>query len=99
MKILEDIGHVLIGLIPGWGVLREWRQLPPENDANPVVYIDPEIAGKDWDWLKAWLGPGYGGVPYWSSVRVADIFRDLAGYAVGDVIRTAILIGLLIWRW
>lgn len=84
-KPVEDLGHCLIGFVPGWGVLREWRQLPPENDDYPAVWLARE-------------GRRVGG-EYWSKVRVLDIFRDLAGYAVGDLIRTAILVVLLWWRW
>jgi len=40
MKYIEDIGHVLIGLVPCWGLVREYEQLPPENDANPVIDVD-----------------------------------------------------------
>ena len=77
-KWYEDLGHVLIGLIPGWGVTREWFQLPPENDADPVVFVD--------------------GREYWAKARVLDVFRDMAGYAVGDAFRTSVLVGLLIWK-
>ena len=78
MKILEDVGHVLIGLVPGVGFVREWFQLPPENDANPVVFVSQEsrrIGGE-----------------YWAAVRVRDVFRDWAGYELGSVIRTALLV-------
>lgn len=82
---IEDAGHVLIGLIPGWGIVREWRQLPPENDLYPAVWVSRERKRA--------------GGEYWAKPRVMDLMRDLAGYAVGDAIRTAILVGLLIWRW
>lgn len=84
---VEDGGHVLIGLIPGWGVLRERIQLPPQNDRYPVKTIKTVYSG------GAYIDE------YWAASRVMDIFRDLAGYAVGDLIRTAILVGLLWWRW
>jgi hypothetical protein len=76
VKYLEDIGHVLIGFIPGYGVFREIRQLPPENNSNPVVMI--------------------GNTPYWSSVRVSDMLRDMVGYAIGDIFRTAILVWMVL---
>ena len=31
--------------------------------------------------------------------RVDDLYRDNLGYAIGGAIRTALLVGLLIWRW
>lgn len=82
---VEDLCHVAIGLIPGLGVVREWRQLPPENDLYPVVLMP--IEGQR------------AGVEYWAKPRVMDLMRDLAGYAIGDVVRTAILVALLCWKW
>ncbi len=82
MKLLEDLGHVLIGFIPLAGWLREVWQLPPENDAHPVLYFKHDPAQER-------------SVPYWSSVRVLDMVRDFGGYALGDLIRTAILVYLL----
>lgn len=84
-KWVEDVGHVAIGFIPGAGIIREYRQLPPENDRHPVVFF---------------MGLGRAEAEdYWSSSRVLDMMRDLAGYAVGDVVRTSVLVSLLIWRW
>lgn len=74
----EDLGHVVIGLVPGVWLIREFRQLPPETDREPVVWVS--VDGFD-------------------LVRVRDMLTDMIGYAVGDVIRTAVLVGLLIWRW
>ena len=39
------------------------------------------------------------GVPYAPHDRVADSYRDFLGYAIGGTIRTAVLVGLLIWKW
>ena len=39
------------------------------------------------------------GVMWTQMDRVADAYRDFLGYAIGDVLRTAVLVGLLIWRW
>ena len=30
----EDVGHILIGLVPGWGWLREHRQWPPGDSLS-----------------------------------------------------------------
>lgn len=31
--------------------------------------------------------------------RVEDAYRDFLGYAIGSVIRTAVLVGLFVWEW
>jgi len=41
LNILEDIGHIFIGLVPMWGWIREVRQLPPETERYPVLTIEP----------------------------------------------------------
>ena len=84
-KWYEDLGHVAIGLIPGVGLIREFRQLPPETDSEPVVMMSPERRRK--------------GGEYWPASRVRDMMTDMIGYAVGDGIRTVVLVSLLIWRW
>ena len=92
MKIIESVAHVLMGF--GAGLLnlrllltkRELDQLPPENDKNPVLWVDTDIRGKDWDWIKAWLGPAYGGAEYWSKERVMDTLRDSREYDIGATI-------------
>ena len=84
-KWYEDLGHVVIGLVPGVGLIREFRPLPPETDREPVVWVSKErrrVGGE-----------------YWPASRVRDMLTDMIGYAVGDAIRTAVLVGLLIWRW
>jgi hypothetical protein len=37
-----------------------------------------------------------GNTPYWSSVRVSDMLRDMVGYAIGDIFRTAILVWMVL---
>ena len=39
-KWYEDLGQVLIGLIPMWGWIREHKQWPPASDKHPFLY-DP----------------------------------------------------------
>lgn len=36
-KFYEDLGHILIGLVPGWGWWREHRQWPP-GDPEPMPF-------------------------------------------------------------
>jgi hypothetical protein len=40
----EDVGHILVGLVPMWGWRREHRQWPP-GDIEKIDYLD-----KDNDW-------------------------------------------------
>ena len=83
-KWYEDVAHILVGLVPFWGWVREHRQWPPGKprvrfvdaaSSPPVEYFDTQLD------------------------RVADSYRDFLGYAIGDLLRTAVLIGLLVWRW
>ena len=80
----EDCLHVLVGLVPFWGWLREHWQFGP---GDPIYVADYEVQAE------------FDGVEYFPSDRVQDAYRDFAGYSIGDVVRTAILVGLLIWRW
>ena len=104
-KFYEDLGHILIGLVPFWGWIRERKQLPPENDRYPVAYLHVE----HWDDGRSHVrfneddcmvgADAIEEIEYWAAIRVHDIFRDNLGYAIGGTIRTAVLVGLLIWRW
>lgn len=82
----EDVAHILIGLVPYWGWDRERRQWPPGDVITIAVNTRPD--GRPMSVER--VAP---------LDRVADAYRDFLGYAIGDIIRTAILIGLLIWRW
>ena len=89
MKKVESVLHVIMGFFATilnlrlLLTLREYKQLPPENDKNPVVWINCEKRGRDWDWCKAWLGSGYGGKEYWSKERVMDTLKDSLEYDIG----------------
>jgi hypothetical protein len=54
--------------------LREWKQLPPENDMYPVIYVlddgDPEATPDSYE--------------YWAAERVRDTLTDLRDYAIGS---------------
>jgi len=83
----EDLGHVGLGLLPFdlllW--MREWTK---------VKLFWP---------LSGQFPPGrtidLGGRKYAPLDRVRDVGVDTLGYDIGRTIRTAVLIGLLIWRW
>ena len=79
-KWYEDLGHVLIGLIPMWGWIREHKQWPPASDKHPPEYI----------WMVE------KGVrqqeTYFHSLRVEDAYRDFLGYSIGSFIRTTALV-------
>ena len=88
MKTFESVLHVIMGFFASIFnlrlllTLREYKQLPPENDKNPVVYITT-IRTKDWDWCKAWLRSSYGGKEYWAKERVMDTLKDSLEYDIG----------------
>tara|TARA_R110000823_G_scaffold315445_1_gene447619 strand:+ start:1053 stop:1379 length:327 start_codon:yes stop_codon:yes gene_type:complete len=89
MKTFESVLHVIMGFIATIFnlrlllTLREYKQLPPENNKNPVIWVDVDIVGNDWDWCKAWLGSAYGGKEYWSKERVMDTLKDSLEYDIG----------------
>ena len=86
----EDIGLIFIGLVPMWGWIREHWQWPP-GDTGYYDLTDRRMyqtQKEDGD-----------RVPYAPHDRVADSYRDFLGYAIGGTIRTAVLVGLLIWKW
>lgn len=92
MKIFELVLHVIMGFIATIFnlrlllTLREYKQLPPENDKNPVVYISSIRHGEGWSWCKAWLRSSYGGKEYWAKDRVMDTLRDSLEYDIGSTL-------------
>ncbi len=96
MKRLESIAHIAMGLgaaLVGLGLLlhrREWRQLPPENDANPVLWI--KLRGAQHSWSVS-HNPFGGGDQYWSKARVMDTLRDLREYQIGATIAWPCVLG------
>lgn len=81
-KWYEDVGHILIGLIPfvGWG--REHSQWPP----GWPYYALPNRKDKSIDELELVT----------QLDRVEDSYRDFLGYEIGSLIRTIILVVLCI---
>jgi len=108
MKFVESILHIMLGfvctifnlrLLLTW---REYRQLPPRNDKNPVMWIGMSGSGKNWDWCKAWFGSGYGGKEYWSKERVMDTMNDIREYDIGSTLAWFVVffMGVFIgWRF
>ena len=95
LNILEDVAHIFIGLVPLVGWTREHFQWPPGD----TVWIRPN-AGPPAHYVgydRATPHSGY--KPYAPHDRVADSYRDFLGYAIGGTIRTAVMVGLLIWKW
>ena len=86
-KWYEDVGHILIGLIPfvGWG--REHAQWPPGwpyyalRNKKYESYVDIELDELE---LVTQLD------------RVEDSYRDFLGYEIGSLVRTIILVVLCI---
>ena len=83
-KWYEDVGHILIGLIPLAGWIHEHFQYPP---GWPVMINYFDRNGKRVVEEMVQLR------------RVDDLYRDNLGYAIGGAIRTSLLVGLLVWRW
>ena len=108
-KRYEPTLHRLLGLvasaIPG-GVLlvywiRELKRLPPENDANPVVYLLVDAKGntlwpftnRDTAKLEA-IKDGDVVREYWSKVRVMDLLNDTKEYLQGAAVGWLLTLGL-----
>jgi len=102
-KILEDFGHIGLGLLPLdlllW--LREEFQLPPENDRYPVFAVwteggyhcypvDPDSDNRANIERAGWD-------EYWSAARVGDMRRHELGYAIGAQLRPAVVVSLTLW--
>ena len=106
----ESAAHVAMGLGAGLlnlGLLldrRERDQLPPENDANPVVVLRYPGNGQAPSILAGTRYPQRRGrVVYWAQVRVMDTLDDLREYQIGQaiawpcVLAAGIAIGWGIW--
>jgi hypothetical protein len=66
---------------------REFRQLPPENDEFPVVYIDPAHLHHDGGYTEAyWPRQATTDNEYWSRARVLDTLNDLKQYDIGGTV-------------
>jgi len=60
LNILEDVGHILIGIVPMWGWIREHRQWPP---GSTLISQGKEYAPHDrvMDSYRDFLGYAIGG--------------------------------------
>ena len=92
-KFYEDLGHFCIGFIPFLGWWREQDQWPPgdtiwvRDNAGPpahVVGYRHEPGNDEYE-------------PHAPHDRVGDAYRDFLGYACGDVARTLLMLGVIIW--
>ena len=71
-KWYEDLGHILIGMIPLWGWIREHYQWPPSSNSQPFILYKNQV--------------------YYHQGRVRDVYRDFLGHAIGDAVRTVVVI-------
>jgi hypothetical protein len=98
LKKLESIAHIALGFVAGIMNLRlllthrERNQLPPENDANPLLWV-PYLGKSNWDWVKAFKGGAYGGKEYWGKERVMDTLNDSREYDIGGTIAWFVVLG------
>ncbi len=91
-KWYEDVGHILIGLIPMWGWIREHRQWPPGDTVLLYDYYGIWKVAILWDeeGLTTLFAP---------HDRVKDAYRDFLGYAIGGTIRCIALVGVILRLW
>ena len=72
---------------------REFKQLPPENDRYPVLYVEKDIDDDkdepgEWRVLPTWTGYeqwvfGRPPIEYWATPRVMDTLNDSREYDQG----------------
>ena len=99
---LESVAHVAMGFgagLVGCGLLldqRERDQLPPENDANPVLWIRITTLGA----IGGSRRQSAGDREYWSRVRVMDTLNDMREYAIGATVAYPFILaaGFLVGR-
>jgi hypothetical protein len=82
---------------------REESQLPPENDANPVVWVRLHADGRhaaakrrpptDGESFRASRN-GEFWIEYWSSHRVRDTLKDSREYDEGGTVGWFVVVGL-----
>ncbi len=91
-KWLEDVGHGFLGFaFPAvllWA--REWTRV-----RLPWPFKGQWPPGDPFNVVKA---DGWNG-KVTQLDRVADIGRDTLGYAIGQDLRTALLVGMVVWTW
>jgi len=80
---------------------REIKQFPPENNKNPVVWIEMNSSGDgvldctdDEDLAEHWRLAGKAMKPYWSATRTRDSFKDLHDMCIGLSIASPCLLGV-----
>ena len=78
---------------------REMKQLPPENDRYPVIFI-VKYPRKSWV-----VHTDLGGDEYWSKARVMDTLNDSKQYDQGGsigwfvLVGASMLLGAMLHRW
>lgn len=72
--------------------LREYKQLPPENDRFPVVWVDPTTKA-----TRAYTGSLNPPTPdmdeYWPAARAMDTLDDLNQYSQGGTVAWPFVFG------
>ncbi len=104
-KWYEDLGHIALEFFfPGLGWVREFTtirmgklkigQWPPSSGVDPVAYLDVLHPIEALEETHCQIGePGtIFTKPYFAERRVVDLGRDCFGYALGDILRTIILV-------
>ena len=92
-KWYEDVGHIFIGMIPLWGWLREHKQWPPGD----IMYAESGVMDTtSFDEATRRLEEMSWPIECAPLDRVQDSYRDFLGYAIGETIRTVILLVLLL---
>lgn len=97
-KRLESAAHIAMGFgaeLLNLGLLlerRERRQLPPENDEYPVVWVDPGSHA-----TRAYRGsitpPAKHMHEYWSKARIMDTLDDSREYLIGQTVAWFAVVG------
>lgn len=99
-KRVESAAHIGMGFFAAFlfiGLLLHYRerwQLPPENDAHPVIWLISRILT-----YEVGFDDTDGGEEYWAKVRVMDMMNDSReywiGYTAGHMAQT-VLVGIFI---
>lgn len=110
LKRWESAGHIALGflceLLPLRLLLdrREDKQLPPENDRYPVLYLGDTEPVDCRDERRMWIGgtmESDGDDEYWSKARVMDTLRDMREYSIGGTIGWFLVFGagIALGKW
>lgn len=95
ININEKAAHRAMGFFAGllplaWTLtLRERNQLPPENNANPVIWYSGHL-----QFVVSGDRPTVGLFKeYWAATRVRDTLKDTHDYAIGNAIAWPFVLG------